>query len=92
MVEDALIINRMGVITGSTSSVQFPDVECGIVQFKADANNIGTFFIGGDEVTCVFPLDAGNWTPSPINLRNLNQLWHSNPSGTSEYLYYWLQM
>jgi hypothetical protein len=88
---DAFIHNRFGVITGSASSVQFPSGTCHIIRFKASPDNVGTFFVGNDADTCVFPLDAGDDT-GWNSLSNLNQLYHRNPSGTLDYLYYWLQV
>jgi len=84
------IINKTNVVTGSATAVQFPDLPCIRVKFKARTANIGNFYVGASSASCTWELDAAqelDW----IDVNNLNLLWHSNPSGTVDQLTYWLQ-
>ena len=85
----APIFNVFITITGSASAVQFPDEKCLAARWRADPDNIGDFFVG-DEQNQPYTYDADQeleWT----GLMNLNQLYHSNPSGSVDYLHVWLQ-
>ena len=85
------IWDEFGVVTGSVSAVQFPTGTCGMVRFKADSDNDGTFNLGRFNIGEVnFPLRAGDDT-GWIATTNLNRYRHQNNSGTSDYLYWWLQ-
>jgi len=84
------IINKTNVVTGSLTAVQFPDLPCIRVRFKAAAANIGNFKIGDSSTTIVWELDTAeelDW----IDVDNLNKFWHSDASGTADKLVYWLQ-
>ena len=81
--------NVFGVITGSASAAQFPAEPGWQIRLKADPNNVGTFFIGNSGVQA-WPLDAGD-EATWFLADNLNRFYHSNPSGTLDYLVYWLQ-
>src|SRR5512139_936095 len=85
------IYNVFGIITG-TSVQPFPDIPCSLANLKAYASNIGSFKIGHQSGTsqCVWELDAGQET-GWFGIHNLNELWRSNASGTSDYLVYWVQ-
>lgn len=88
---DDYLYNRFGKITGSVAAIQFSSGTCHMIRFKADPANVGTFFIGNDATHCFFPLDAGDdtgWNPA----REMAELWYSNPSGTLDYLYWWLKV
>ena len=83
--------NVFGIITGTAGSV-FPSIEAQLVRLEAWSTNIGSFFIGrqsGSSYT-TWELDAGvdtGW----FGISNLNQLYARNPSGTVDYLAYWIQ-
>jgi hypothetical protein len=69
---------------------QFSDGSVGILKFKADLGNNGVFFLGSEPSGCFYPIDAGEvdgWS----SINNMNDLYYYDPSGTSDYLYYWLQ-
>lgn len=87
---DGFINNIFGVVTGSSSAIQFASTIVGLIRFKTDLNNNGIFFLGSDPGNCIYPLDAGEDT-GWVSLSSLGQLYHRNPSGSSDYLYYWLQ-
>ena len=85
------IYNVFGIITGTAGSI-FPDVPCQMAKLMAWSTNIGSFFIGhqtGSSFT-TWEVDAGqeiDW----FGIENLNKLYARNPSGTSDYLSYWIQ-
>ena len=85
------ISNRFGVVTGSSSDIRFPTGTCELVRFKAHPSNIGTFFVGDQPGQTLFPIDAGDDT-GWVNLKNINELMYRNPSGSADYLYWWLQL
>ena len=85
------ISNRFGVVTGSSSDIRFPTGTCELVRFKAHPSNIGTFFVGDQPGQTLFPIDAGDDT-GWVNLKNINELIYRNPSGSADYLYWWLQL
>ena len=90
--------NLFGVVTGSVTCVAFPEESAMLLRFKADPDNNGTFLLGavgtGD---CLWPMAAGDdtgWIPAPYsegNLAGLHSYKHQNLSGTTDYLYYWIQ-
>jgi len=82
--------DEMGVITGSVTAVQFPTGTCGAIRFKADVDNVGTFNLGHDVNNCSFPMRAGDDT-GWAQTTDTNRYWHSNASGSVDYLYFWLQ-
>jgi len=83
------IYNEFGIVTGTVSCTQFPTGTCKILRFKADPDNIGQFALG-NEFGCLFPMSPGDDT-GWLSAINVNQFYYSNPSGTSDYLYWWLQ-
>lgn len=87
---DGLMFNEFLVVTGSVTETQFPTDEVGMVRFKSDLGNNGVFFLGNRADNCIFPLYAGEDT-GWNSLNDMNELYHRNPSGSSDYLYYWLQ-
>lgn len=82
--------NIFGTVTGSASAVRFPAIEGLMVRFKARSTNAGSFFIGSDANNCVFELDAGDDT-GWVATNRLDYFWYRNPSGSSDYLNYWMQ-
>ena len=79
------IFDVFGIVTGTAVSSLFPSVPCSLANLKARSNNIGSFFIGG-----IFELDAGQET-GWFDISNLNLLTHTNASGTSDKLAYWIK-
>lgn len=53
-----------GNINVGTARVQFPNIACEMVQFKADPDNSGQVYIGGADVTTGigWQLEAGDMT------------------------------
>lgn len=82
------LLNVFGVVTGSATAIQFPSGICWQVAFKANDANIGTFFIGNSNLQ-EWGLDAGQETQWALAY-DLNQFYYRNPSGTSDYLTWWL--
>ena len=91
--EQEFTYNVFGVVTGTASASQFPDIDSSLVTLKARSGNLGSFLIGNETGTVVglpYEIDAGDsegWFP----ISNLNKLWHTNPSGTSDLLSFWIQ-
>lgn len=85
------INNRFGVVTGTASATRFPTGTAQIARFKAHPSNIGTFFVGDEPTSTLFPIDAGDDT-GWFSIDNLNKLYYNNASGSSDYLYWWLQV
>ncbi len=86
---EVFLFDEYGVVTGSVTDVQFPTGSCGMLRFKADPGNEGVFLIGNITET-LFPMDAGEDTEFFMTT-NLNLYYHSNGSGSTDYLYWWLQ-
>jgi hypothetical protein len=72
-----------GEISGSTSAKQLPDIDCELVNIKAQRANSGNVYIGASTVTVIdgtedttsgFELDAGEET-GWIAIPNLNLLY-----------------
>lgn len=92
------LYNIFGVVTGTASVTYFPSGSAKLIRWKADPDNIGTFKLGAIPVDeTFFPLDAGDdtgWVAPPSaqgNLLGLNSYCYSNGSGSSDFLYFWLQ-
>lgn len=91
--------NIYGVVTGTVSCTQFPSGTALLVRFKADPDNVGNFKLGayGDAAGCLWPMTAGDdtgWVAPPSaegNERGLQNFTYLNLSGSSDYLYYWMQ-
>ena len=88
---DPLIYNVFGIITG-TAGAFFPSVPAKLARLMAWSTNIGSFFIGGQSGSSytTWEIDAGSETDW-FEIDNLNQLYNRNPSGTSDYMSYWIQ-
>lgn len=94
-------IDEIGVITGSFTYTQFPNRPGELFRLKAQSTNIGSFSFGtntgsffgmGVGSQIAFELNAGDDTDwFKVMGNNLNSLFYSNPSGSSETLTYWLQ-
>ena len=84
------IHNVFYLVTGTVATTQFPSGTVGMVRFKAHPDNIGLFTLG-DGVTQSFWLDAGDDT-GWVDLKEMEQLYYSDTSGTLDYLGYWLQV
>lgn len=87
---DAPVTDAFGVVTGSATAIQLPDVPCWRVKLKARSTNIGSFFIGDYSTRCLWEIDAGQETDW-VTVNNLNRYWYSNASGTTDKMVYWLQ-
>jgi hypothetical protein len=82
----------IGQITGSIAVSAFPSVTGKLFRLKARSNNIGSFLLGTNTSNVVFELDAGDDTGwFMLGGDNLNQLYFSDSSGSSERLSYWAQ-
>lgn len=81
--------NIFGIITGTAGS-WFPNVPAQLVRLGTLSTNIGSFFIGNQSGTAKWELDAGADT-GWFGISNLNQIYARNPSGTVDYLSYWIQ-
>jgi hypothetical protein len=78
-----------GLVTGTTSGVQFPDQPCYMFRVKAGEDNSDTVFIGGSVNTCTYPLGAGDET-GWVEAENLNSLYYRVATGTN-YVHWWVQ-
>lgn len=88
---DGFEANVIGIITGTATAVQFPNIPGQIFRLKAYAANKGSFFLGSSLNNEKFELDASEDTDWFKLRGNLNVLSHSNSSGSSDYLAYWVQ-
>lgn len=87
---DSLMFDGFGVVTGSVTAIQFPTGSVGMMRLKADIDNVGTFKLGERPDNCLFPMRAGDDT-GWVSTSNLNRYYYQNNSGTTDYLYWWLQ-
>ena len=87
---DALPNNEIGVVTGSVVPTQFLASAPGMVRLKSALGNSGVFFLGGQPSGCTFPLDSGEDT-GWVSIDTMDDLYYRNPSGTGDYMHYWLQ-
>ena len=90
MFSDAFPADEFGIVTGTQSCIQFPTGTCGMVRFKAHPDNVGLFLIGNAVQGCLFPLDAGDDT-GWISADALHRFYANGLSGTSDYIYWFLQ-
>ena len=88
------INETFGVISGTFLLSQFPNVPGKIAKLKTRSGNTGSFFIGPQATTGIFPLpwelDAGQETEWFDIKGNLNTLYQRGASGTT-YLSYWVK-
>lgn len=82
--------NIFGVVTGSASALQFPDVLAIQAKLQARAGNLSVGVVGNAVDNAVFELEAGEVTDW-FEIDNLNELWYSNPSGTADTIVWWVQ-
>ena len=79
-----------GVVTGSASALQFPDIPAIQAKIQARAGNGSIASIGNAVNNMVFQIEAGEQVEW-FEVDNLNELWYSNPSGTMDALVWWVQ-
>jgi hypothetical protein len=82
--------NIFGVVTGSASALQFPNVIAYQAQLQSRAGNLSIVSIGNAVDNTVFEIQAGEVTDW-FEVDNLNELWYSNPSGTADAVVWWVQ-
>lgn len=87
---DSLMFDEFFVVTGSATAIQFMTGTVGMMRMKADIDNEGVFRIGNRADSCLYPLNAGDDT-GWVSTSDMNRYWHQNASGSSDYLYYWVQ-
>lgn len=75
----------IGIVTGTSSSVGFPDINASRARVKASFDGVRGFIgVGGNPI---YPLDVGEDT-GWFAINNLNEYCYS---GTGSYLAYWYQ-
>jgi hypothetical protein len=89
-VSERFINENIGLVSGSFAGLQFPNLPCKLVRFKALSYNTGSIFIGETANDLFYELDAGDDTGWVV-LGNLNELWYGKSSGTADHLTYWIQ-
>jgi len=82
--------NIFGVVTGSASALQFPNVPAIQAKIQARKSNGSIASIGNAVNNTVFEIEAGEQTEW-FEIDNLNELWYSSPSGTADALVYWVE-
>jgi len=87
---DAFPYDEFGVMTGTNECTQFPTGSCGIIRFKTHPDNEGLFLLGNDIQGCIFPMSAGDDT-GWISADDLNRFYANGQSGSSDYIYWFLQ-
>lgn len=91
---DTLNGDAIGQITGSSTVSRFPNVAGCLFRLQAKSTNIGSFFIGTSSGTGkqAWELKAGydsDWFT--LSNHNLDMIFFSNPSGSSQVLAYWVK-
>lgn len=90
MAYDDVINNGIGVVTGTATAVNFPNMEIRMVRFKADANNPAASFLG-TTASHMWPLAAGDDT-GWVMADNLADFWYKGTgTATPNLLHYWTQ-
>jgi hypothetical protein len=82
--------NIFGVVTGSATALQFPDMPAIQAKIQARAGNGSIASIGNAVNNTVFEIQAGEVTDW-FEIDNLSELWYSNPSGTMDALVFWIE-
>jgi hypothetical protein len=82
--------NIFGVVTGSATALQFPNVPAIQAKLQARLANGTTWYIGNAVGNTVYELAAGEETDW-FELDNLNELWHSDASGTMDHIVWWVE-
>ena len=82
--------NIFGVITGSVTALQFPDVPAIQAKLQARLSNGTNFYFGNTVNNVVFEMAAGEETDW-FEIDNLNELWHSDASGTMDKIVWWVE-
>ena len=82
--------NIFGVVTGSASALQFPDIPAIQAKIQSRAGNGSIAVIGNAAGNAVFEIQAGEVTDW-FEVDNLSELWYSNPSGTADAIVFWVQ-
>jgi len=92
------IYNIFGVVTGTASCTQFISGTANLLRFKADPDNVGTFYLGSYGTgECIWPMDAGDdtgWIAAPFgegHTQGIQFFTYQNLSGTTDRLHYWIQ-
>lgn len=85
---------KSGEVEGSATAVQMANLECGMVQLKADAANGDIIYFGGAGVTVQdgtadtttgYPLSAGETLT--LFVRNLNEIYYICASADDDFFY-----
>ena len=82
--------NIFGVVTGSATPLQFPDVPAIQAKFQARLSNGTNFYFGNAVGNVVFEMSAGEETDW-FEIDNLSELWHSDASGTMDKIVWWVE-
>ena len=82
--------NIFGVVTGSATALQFPDVPAIQAKIQSRKGNVGIASIGNSVGNTVLEIEAGEITDW-FEIDNLSELWYSNPSGSADALVWWIQ-
>ena len=82
--------NIFGVVTGSATALQFPDEPAIQAKIQSRKGNADISSIGNSVNNTVLEIEAGEITDW-FEIDNLNELWYSNPSGSSDALVWWIQ-
>lgn len=87
---DADVNNGIGVVTGTATAIQFPNVACAAVRFRADPNNPAVSYIGTAAAN-MWPLSAGDDTGWAM-ADNLSDYWYRGTgTATPNLIHYWIQ-
>ena len=88
MSED-VVNNGIGLVTGTSTAVNFPNVGCQIVRFKAHPANAEVVYLG-TSASHMWPLSAGNDTDW-VDADNLSDFWYKGGTGSVNRLHFWTQ-
>lgn len=89
---EAFINERINVVTGTLATSMFPSQEAHLARFQARSTNISSMWLGVGVTGTAWELSAGydtGWISVPQD--NLSHYRHQSPSGSANYLAYWVQ-
>lgn len=89
---DPLPNDRFGLVTGVAVAASFPSQTARLARFSTYATNNGPFYIGNSASSVSYELKPGIITDwFSVNGENLSNYQFKNPSGTNNYLSFWVQ-
>lgn len=90
MTYDSSVNNGIGVVTGTATALQFSNIGCAAVRFKADPSNPANSFIG-TSANHMWVLAAGDDT-GWVMADSLSDYWYKGTgTATPNLIHFWIQ-